>query len=174
MRLRVCAAATLLFIQFSAAGAGGGPTAESSTNTTGRWSNSYADQKPPGFENMQYSSSATSTDRFGTQETVYTFRDESGQTFTYRETKHGGDENFWNAYTRAQNEALNREADRMKERAHANDEFRKVFENWATHKTMQSVDYQQYVKARDRAFYRFVVLWFWVFIFLRICINLMV
>eukprot|EP01061_Rhynchopus_euleeides_P013935 TRINITY_DN24204_c0_g1_i1.p1 TRINITY_DN24204_c0_g1~~TRINITY_DN24204_c0_g1_i1.p1 ORF type:complete len:309 (+),score=66.59 TRINITY_DN24204_c0_g1_i1:44-928(+) len=147
------------------------------TNTSGQWAQgygSYAGNKPPGFENMQYSSSQSSFYRDGTEETVYTFKDATGTTFTYTEKKHGGDQNFWGAYQQAQQEALHQEAERMKQRAQANEEYRKVFENWASHKVQQTVDYQQYVRARDKAFYRFIVLWFWVFLFLRILINIMV
>ena len=103
---------------------------------------------------------------------MFTFKDASGSTFTYTEKKHGGDRNFWGAYEQAQNEALKQEAQRMKRRAEDNEQFAKVFNDWANHKVQHTIDYQEYVRARDKAFYRFVVIWFWVFLFFRICINM--
>eukprot|EP01064_Diplonema_japonicum_P016701 TRINITY_DN24721_c0_g1_i1.p1 TRINITY_DN24721_c0_g1~~TRINITY_DN24721_c0_g1_i1.p1 ORF type:complete len:276 (+),score=37.09 TRINITY_DN24721_c0_g1_i1:68-829(+) len=148
--------------------------ANQGANWAGGFQGFQANQQKQGFENMQYSSSHTTHDRFGGEETVYTYRDSNGQTFTYHEKKHSGDENFWNTFRSAQQEALNQEANRMKERAAHNEQFRKVFDNWAAHKMNESVDYQEYVRQRDRAFYRFIILWFWLFIMFRILINIFV
>eukprot|EP01059_Diplonema_ambulator_P021131 TRINITY_DN35153_c0_g1_i1.p1 TRINITY_DN35153_c0_g1~~TRINITY_DN35153_c0_g1_i1.p1 ORF type:complete len:268 (+),score=35.93 TRINITY_DN35153_c0_g1_i1:61-804(+) len=151
----------------------GGPGSGGSSGAN--WAGGYSGfQNPQGYENMQYSSSQTTYDRFGGEETVYTFRDANGRTFTYHEKKEGGDQNFWNAFKAAQQEALNQEAERMKQRAHANEQFQKIFENWAAHKMNESIDYQEYVRQRDRAFYRFIIVWFWIFLALRILINIFV
>ena len=142
-------------------------------NTYGGFAGQQQAEKPQGFENMSYSSSQTKYDNRGVEETTYTFRDANGSTFTYTERSEGGDQNFWNTFQQSHNDALRQEAERMRSRANDNENFRRVMENWANHKSQESVDYQDYVRARDAAFYRFIVCWFALFFILRILINIL-
>eukprot|EP01060_Flectonema_neradi_P031119 TRINITY_DN4643_c0_g1_i1.p1 TRINITY_DN4643_c0_g1~~TRINITY_DN4643_c0_g1_i1.p1 ORF type:complete len:252 (+),score=22.52 TRINITY_DN4643_c0_g1_i1:61-816(+) len=150
------------------------PTGSASNwgNTYGGFAGQQQSGRPDGFENMTYSSSQTRYDSRGVEETTYTFRDANGNTFSYSERSEGGDQNFWGAFRQNQQDALRQEAERMRARADQNENFRRVMENWANHKSQESVDYQEYVMARDAAFYRFIVCWFVVFFALRILINI--
>eukprot|EP00659_Diplonema_papillatum_P008477 gene8477-13076_t len=167
--------------KFYPTGAGPTPNPGAATgNYNTRWSGSYGGFPNQGqdghnpFENAQFSSSQTTYDRFGGEETTYTYRDATGRTFSYSERKEGGDANFWNVFRQAQQEALRQETDRMRARAKDNAQYQKIFEDWAAHKINDTLEYQDYVQSRDRAFYRFIVVWFFTFLALRLLINIFV
>eukprot|EP00756_Hemistasia_phaeocysticola_P049384 Hpha_TRINITY_DN23848_c0_g1::TRINITY_DN23848_c0_g1_i1::g.109853::m.109853 len=151
------------------------PSAASSPQGDG-WARGFGGfQKPPDAQGWTYSSSQTTYDSRGGYSNTYTYRDATGQQFTRTEHNKGDmhGPSFWDTFAQAQAEALRMESERMKERA-AQSEFQRVLENWAHHQNMQSVQYAEYVQARDRAVYKGLLAFLVIFLSLRILLNFLV